>query len=71
MRFVKYYEWENEGTDRIYKGIAQFLEFGVNFVELDNGIGNYSTGIVELIDGTIKNVYVENIEFIEIKEKEI
>lgn len=46
------------------KGEAYLLEFGVDYEELENGVGNYSTAIINLDDGTVKNIPVENIKFI-------
>jgi len=42
-----------------------FHAFGVNYEEFETGPGNYSTAIIELPDGTIKNIPVENIKFVE------
>jgi len=47
------------------KGIATFHQFGVAYEEFDNGPGNYSTAIVEWADGTVENVPVERIRFID------
>jgi hypothetical protein len=33
-------------------------------VETDNGIGNYTVGIIELPDGTIEEVLPKNIKFV-------
>ena len=48
---------------KIAIGTGIFYEFGCNFEVFDNGAGNYSTAIVEMPDGSIKNVPVENIVF--------
>ena len=65
MRRVKYYEYEKAGNvfDRVLKGDATFHQFGVDYEEFETGPGNFSTAIIELPDGTIKNIPVELIEF--------
>lgn len=67
-RQVKYYGYERAvGTTKdikIFKSEATFHEFGVSYEEFESGPGNYSTAIIELPDGTVKNVPVEDIEFI-------
>jgi len=70
-KYVKYYTYENapgiEGHKgnfiRTLKGEAIFHQFGVDYEEFETGPGNYSTAIIELPDGTVKNIPVENIEF--------
>ena len=66
-KYVKYYGHERkEGQshfDRVLKGTAIFHQFGVDYEEFDSGPGNFSTAIIELPDGTVKNIYVELIEF--------
>jgi hypothetical protein len=47
------------------KGEALFHAFGVDFEELENGIGSYSTAIIEWPDGSLGNVPVEHIRFLE------
>lgn len=47
------------------KGMATFHQFGVGYEEFDSGPGNYSTAIVEWADGTVENVPVERIRFID------
>ena len=45
------------------RGEAIFHQFGVDYEEFETGPGNYSTAIIELPDGTVKNIPVENIAF--------
>lgn len=45
-------------------GEATFHCFGCNYEEFENGIGNFSTAIVEWPDGRVENVPVEHIKFI-------
>lgn len=47
------------------KGIATFHAFGVDYGEFENGPGNFSTAIVEWPDGSVENVPVERIKFLE------
>lgn len=47
------------------KGEAVFHQFGCNYEELENGPGNYTTAIVEWPDGTIGNVPVEHVRFLD------
>ena len=69
MRNVMTYKYEREeGTGRLIKkesDIGKFIEYGVDYQEFDNGPGNYSTAIVEMPDGSVKNIPVENIKFLE------
>lgn len=46
------------------QGEALFHQWGNDFEEFENGVGTYSTAIIELEDGTVKNVPVEHIQFI-------
>lgn len=54
-------QWE-----MVEKGEAIFHSFGVDYQEFESGAGNYSTAIVEFPDGTIGNVQVENVRFIDV-----
>ena len=70
MKRVIYSEHVNIKTDtRSYlelqeKGEAEFLQFGVDYEDLEHGPGNYSTAIIKLDDGTIKNIPCEYVKFI-------
>lgn len=56
------YEKNEKGSwEKVYMGQALLLQFGIDFEELEGGIGHYSTAIIELPDGSVKNVPVENI----------
>lgn len=67
-RKVNYYEYVMNEETRLFEkqksGEAKFLAFGVDFEELENGVGPYSTAILELPDGFVRNLPVEQIEFI-------
>lgn len=56
-RQIAVYETKWEGTtnkrSRVVKGIAIFHCWGNEYEELQDGIGNYTVGIVEWPDGTI------------------
>ncbi len=47
------------------KGEAIFHQFGCDYEEFETGPGNYSTAIVEWPNGTVGNVPVSNIIFID------
>ena len=66
-RKVLVYEYqrkkEQAAFDRVCIGHGIFHQFGVDFEEFEAGPGNYSTAIVEMPDGSVKNVPVELITF--------
>lgn len=47
------------------KGEALFHQFGMNYEEFETGPGNFTTAIVEWPDGTVSNVPVEHVRFID------
>lgn len=49
------------------KEIGKLLSFGVDYEELRDGVGTFSTAIVVMKNGNVKNIPVENIKFIEVK----
>lgn len=58
------YKQDDHGiVKKIEAGKALFHCFGVDYEELKNGPGNYSTAIIELSDGVMKNVPVDMIKF--------
>ncbi len=65
MRRVKY-EFYFGGKTEIGEG--NFHQFGTDYEEFETGAGNFSTAIVERDDGTVINVPVENIQFLDIIE---
>lgn len=70
MRKAQTYKYKKHDNpfaawDKVKDGIGIFRQFGVNYEEFDNGPGNYTTAIVEMPDGTVKNIPVENIEFLD------
>ena len=75
MRKVEWWEYKRDekgvyvrdetgGYEKV-RGKGMFRRFGIDYEEFENGPGNYSTAIIELQDGTIKNIPVENIKFVE------
>lgn len=45
--------------------IGYFHRFGCNFEEFENGLGNYTTAIVELPHGELVEAVVNSIKFLE------
>ncbi len=50
-------------SEKQFVGLGEFQQYGVDYEEYDNGIGNFSTAIVEMNDGTVVNVPVDLIKF--------
>ncbi len=46
------------------KGTATFHRFGVNYEQLDMGVGIYSTAVIEWPNGRVGNVPIEHIRFV-------
>ncbi len=46
-------------------GEAWFHQWGIDYEEFDTGPGNFSVAIIELDDGTIKNIPAEQVKFLE------
>jgi hypothetical protein len=59
MRRVRVYR-----VDKTLVGEGTFHQWGCNYNEFDSGPGNFTTAIVEMEDGTVKNIDCELIEFI-------
>ena len=54
-------EWQ-----MIERGEAMFHQFGVEYEEFESGPGNFSTAIIEWPDGTMGNVPVRHVRFIDV-----
>ena len=69
-RKVVVYEYQDKGPHsepfKVEIGKGVLLAFGVDYEELTCAVGTFSTAIVEMEDGSVKNVPVENIKFEEI-----
>ncbi len=68
VRQVRVFKWERgpDGlhSERIFDTCGIFHRWGQDYEEFESGPGNFSTAIVELSDGKVKNVPVEMIEFV-------
>ena len=68
MRDVIVFKYErkegNAHFDKVDDGRGKFHCWGVNFEELRDGAGNYSTAIIERADGIVESVPAEMIQFI-------
>lgn len=59
------YKKQRDGNwGREEKSIALFHKFGIDFEELANGIGNFTTAVVEFPDGHVENIPVKLIRFL-------
>ena len=59
---VEVYEWvkvKNAPSKEALVGVGEFLVWGTDFFETSTGPGMYSTAIVKMDDGHVKNVPVE------------
>jgi len=67
MRKVVVYEYKRAKGQMAYEKVAVghglFHQFGVNYEEFETGPGNFTTAVVEMPDGEVKNVPVELIVF--------
>lgn len=50
--------------EKVKTGVGLFHQWGSDYEEFETGPGNYSTAIVEMEDGTIKNVPCDMVQFI-------
>lgn len=51
-------------TEFIPQETAYFHQWGIDYEELRDGVGHFSTAIVELEDGTVKNYPACLIQFV-------
>lgn len=67
MRKVVVYEYKRAKGQTYYEkvpvGNGLFHQFGVDYEEFETGPGNFTTAVVEMPDGEVKNVPVELIVF--------
>lgn len=69
MRPVEVFKcvWNSKARKHILKSdfLGTFHQFGYDYEEFETGPGNFSTAIVEMEDGTVRNVPVEMIKFVD------
>ena len=67
QRKVVVYKWErvqgHTHYDKVADGHGIFHGWGVDYEEFESGPGNFSTAIIEMPDGSVRNVPVELIVF--------
>ena len=66
---VSIIKYKNTGTSTCPKyehgcDYGELVAFGVSYEELLNGVGIYSTAIVKMADGSVRNVPVDDIKFL-------
>ena len=64
--FENVFNRDTNKVERLFMYNAKFRQFGVDFEEVGNTAGMFTTAVVEQADGTIKNVPVQNIQFMRI-----
>lgn len=65
-RPVMVFKWEKGDDKKFHKvedGAGNFHSFGIDYEEFEFCPGNFSTAIVEMPDGHVRNVPVEMIRF--------
>ena len=72
-RSVDVYKWVSNkdgnggpkfyGHRKVFECRGKFHKFGIDYEEFDNGAVNFSTAIVELNNGEVRNIPVELIKF--------
>lgn len=68
-RRVTVYKYQYEKGQPVKKclGNGVFQQYGTDYEEYESGPGNFTTAIVEMDDGSVKNVAVDLITFIKHK----
>lgn len=56
----------DEPYSKTLVGIGEFQQYGSDYEEFESGPGNFTTAIVEMPDGTVVNVAVDLIQFMDI-----
>jgi len=68
-RGVDVYEYcrEERNACRTKKwiGTGIFCQYGIDYEEFEDGPGNFTSAIVEMPDGSVKNISVDLINFID------
>jgi len=69
LRRVQYYETKHiygeHRNERTLKGEAYFHQFGNTYEQFNDGVGNMTTAIIELDDGTLIEVLPTDIVFMD------
>lgn len=67
LRKVVIYKWQRNKDipmpKKVVDGHGLFHQFGTDYEEFETGAGNYPVAIVELLDGNVKVVHAELIQF--------
>uniref|UniRef100_A0A6M3IGZ8 Uncharacterized protein n=1 Tax=viral metagenome TaxID=1070528 RepID=A0A6M3IGZ8_9ZZZZ len=50
---------------------GKFIQYGIDFEEFESGPASYTTAIVEMSDGTVRNIPVRLIQFINKKVNDV
>lgn len=67
MRKVKTYKWErneNRTFSKVEDGEGCFIQYGTDYEEFETGLGNFTTAVVEMPDGKVKNIPLDLIQFL-------
>jgi len=67
MRKVKTFKWEkNEDRtfSKVVDGEGVFIQYGTDYEEFETGPGNFTTAVIEMPDGTVKNLALDLIQFL-------
>ena len=62
LRKVVVYKWQRVANksynEKVFVGNGLFHQFGVDYEEFETGPGNFTTGIIEMPDGSVESVPV-------------
>ena len=67
MRKVKTFKWEkneNRTFSKVEDGEGDFIQYGTDYEEFETGPGNFTTAVIEMPDGTVKNLALDLIQFL-------
>ena len=53
----------NGRYEKVAIGHGTFHQFGIDYEEFDTGLGQFTTAVVEMPDGSVRNVPLEMIVF--------
>lgn len=65
MRKVKVFQYNYRENKRVEVGEGRFIQYGIAYYEFEAGPVNFTSAIIEMPDGTVKNLQVELIQFVE------